>query len=276
VSDNVDNRPVKAEDRSRMWRNDPGPRYWWHRLPDTDFVPSVYASLSKEEWELLREWYAATDGTDMIGECCVPMISFLQGLISGNAIRRIVQLGTCAGYSALLLGFMLRHMGARHGLFTIDIGPHCCEFTRDWLRRAGLSDFVEVAEMHSLDAATRERAREYLGDNPSLVIIDSSHEYGATLQEIDTWYAALAPGGLMALHDVSRFAAEFDVTGQGGVQRAFAEWRKLHPQVEAISLSGDCKAMPATGAYKDACGLGLIYKSMKVDVTGPDLRFSEV
>jgi cephalosporin hydroxylase len=116
--------------------------------------------------------------------------------------------------------------------------------------------------MHSLDAATRDRAREYLGDHPRLVIIDSSHEYGSTLQEIETWYSALAPGGLVVLHDVSRFAVDFDVTREGGVQRAFAEWRKSHPEIEAISLNGDCAATPPAAAYKDACGLGLISKPM--------------
>lgn len=252
----------KREKEARSpWRDDPRPRYWWHSLPETDYVPLVYASLSEEEWAVLRDWYGATDGSNMIGECAVPMISLLQGLISGNGIKRIVQLGTCAGYSALLLGFTLRRMKARHGLFTIDIGPHCCEFTRQWVRRAGLDEQIEVAEMHSLNPATLERAREYLGGAPELVIMDSSHEYAATLQEIDLWYAALAPGGFMVLHDVSRFAVEFDVTREGGVQRALAEWRKLHPQVEAISLNGDCGGMPATNAYKDACGLGLIYKS---------------
>jgi predicted O-methyltransferase YrrM len=262
VSDKIEKSVSETENRSSIWRNELRPRYWWHRLPETDYVPSIYAGLSEEEWAILREWYAATDESDMIGECCVPMISLLQGLIAGNGINRIVQLGTSAGYSALLLGFTLRRMGARHGLFTIDIGPHCCEFARQWVARAGLRDYVEVAEMNSLDAAARERTREYLRGDPSLVIIDSSHEYGATLQEIQEWYAALVSGGLLVLHDVSRFAADFDVTHEGGVRRALAEWRKLHPEVEAISLNGDCRAMPAAAAYQDACGLGLIYKSV--------------
>jgi predicted O-methyltransferase YrrM len=229
-------------------------------LPDTDYVPSVYSDLSQEEWLLLREWYEETDGGNMIGECCVPMMSLLQGLVSGSAINRIVQLGTCSGYSALLLGFMLRRMGAKHGLFTFDIGPHCCEFARRWLARAGLQDYVEVAEMNSLDPATPQAAKTYLGGSPSLVIIDSSHEYGATVRELDAWYPELAPTGFIMLHDVSRFAVDFDVTHEGGVQRALTEWRQLHPGVETISLNGDCRAMPVTAVYKDACGVGLIHK----------------
>ncbi|MEY2504751.1 MAG: hypothetical protein QOG27_1031, partial [Verrucomicrobiota bacterium] len=72
-------------------------------------------------------------------------------------------------------------------------------------------------------------AREYLGGDPELIVLDSSHEYQATLDELDLWYPALAAGGLLILHDVSRFAVDFDVTKQGGVLRAFTEWRKAHP-----------------------------------------------
>jgi hypothetical protein len=62
-----------------------------------------------------------------------------------------------------------------------------------------------------------------------LIILDSSHEYGATLRELDLWYGALAPGGLLVVHDVSRFAQSFDVTQSGGVRRAFDEWRAANP-----------------------------------------------
>jgi predicted O-methyltransferase YrrM len=180
----------------------------------------------------------------------------------GNCISRIVQLGTCAGYSALLLGWMLRRMNARNGLFSLDLDPAMCEMSRRWIVRAGLEDFVEIAERSSLDTGSTTAARNYLGGEPALIILDSSHEYRSTLVEFDLWYAALAPGGLLVLHDVSRFAAEFDVTREGGVRRAFAKWRKAHPDVEAFSLNGETRSMDSPRPlYKDACGVGLIHKS---------------
>ena len=94
-----------------------------------------------------------------------------------------------------------------------------------------------------------------------LVILDSSHEYRSTLPELDLWYPALAPGGLLVLHDVSEFATEFDVTREGGVRRAFAEWRTIHPEAETFSLNSDSRSMEAARPlYKDACGVGLIHK----------------
>jgi predicted O-methyltransferase YrrM len=247
--------------RSRGWNEKPHPRYWWHRLPGADYVPPVYSDLSDQEWTVLREWYAETDQSGPIGECAVPLISLLHGLVLGNQIGRIAQLGTCAGYSALLLGWMLRRMNARHGLFSIDLDPAMCDLSRSWIDRAGLRDFVEIAEHNSLDPRSPVAATDYLAGQPELIIIDSSHEYAATLQELDLWYPALTPGGIIVLHDVSQFAQDFDVTNQGGVGRAFAEWRTSHPDIETFCLNGTAQTMDLPRPlYKDACGVGLIHK----------------
>jgi len=247
--------------RSRAWKDNPHPRYWWHRLPGADYVPPVYSDLSDAEWTVLREWYAETDRSGPIGECAVPLISLLQGLVMGNQIGRIAQLGTSAGYSALLLGWMLRRMNTPHALFALDLDPAMCELSRRWITRARLEDFVEITEGSSLDDRSIVSARKYLNGDPELVILDSSHEYQSTLAELDLWYGAVAPGGLLVLHDVSEFAAEFDVTREGGVRRAFAEWRKIHPEVETLSLNSDSRSMEAARPlYKDACGVGLIHK----------------
>jgi len=247
--------------RSRAWKDNPHPRYWWHRLPGNDFVPPIYAELREEEWNVLRDWYAETDRNGPIGECAVPLMSLLHGFVTGNRLARIVQLGTCAGYSALLLGWMLRRMNAPRGLFSLDLDPAMCALARRWISLAGLDDFVDIAEGSSLEAGSIDAARKYLGDDPQLIILDSSHEYQSTLAELDLWYPVLAPGGLFVLHDVSEFAASFDVTREGGVRRAFAEWRNAHSDVETLSLNSEARSMdsPRPG-YQDACGVGLIHK----------------
>lgn len=250
-------------ERTRNWRDRNAARYWWHRLPGIDFTPPIYSDLSDDEWELICAWYRDTDRNGHIGECAVPLMSLLQALVPGNGARRIVQLGTCSGYSALLLGFMLRRMNARQGLFTLDIGAELTAYTREWLQRACLSDFVQAVELSSLDPAAPQRAREYLGGGPEIVIVDSSHEYAPTLRELEIWYEALEPGGVVVLHDVSDFAIDFDVTKEGGVQRAFQEWRAAHPDVEAICINRGAQSMDLPRPfYKDACGFGLIQKPL--------------
>ena len=247
--------------RSRRWTHDAAPRFWWHRLPGMDFVPAVYGFLTDDEWAIVAAWYTETSRSGQIGEAAVPLMSLLHGLVMGNRATRIVQLGTHAGYSALLLGFMLRRMNAPHALFTVDIDREFLGVARGWMERAGLLEFVDVAEGNSLDVATASRAREYLGGAPELIILDSSHEYGATLQELDLWYAELASGGLLVVHDVSRFAQSFDVTQTGGVRRAFDEWRAANPTAETFLLNGEARSMDVPRpCYKDACGVGLIHK----------------
>src|SRR5438105_2029019 len=88
---------------------------WWHRLPRSNYLPPIYTTLTDEEWRVMRDWYEATTRENLVGECGVPLMSLLHGLVMGSSIRRIVQLGTAAGYSALLLGFFLRQMNATRG-----------------------------------------------------------------------------------------------------------------------------------------------------------------
>ncbi len=127
--------------RSREWTGNSSPRYWWHRLPGMDFIPPIYSDLADDEWAIMRDWYEETDRTGNIGEAAVPLISMLHGLVLGNHAGGIVQLGTHAGYSALLLGFMLRRMNTTRGLFTLDIDAEMCLITQQWVSRAGASEF---------------------------------------------------------------------------------------------------------------------------------------
>src|SRR5258708_7776617 len=71
-----------------------------------------------------------------------------------------------------------------------------------------------------------------------MIIFDTSQEYRCILAELDLWYAGLAPGGLLVLHDVSEFVVGFDVTGEGGVRRFFFSSRRRHTRsVSAFLLN---------------------------------------
>lgn len=239
------------------------PRFWWHHLPRGDYVPPVYAGLSEQEWQIMQAWFEETNGTNLVGECAVPIMSLLQGLVMGSSIRRVVQLGTHAGYSALLLGFFLRQMGASRGLCTFEIGEALRDFTCRWIERAGLAEQIRVELRSSLDPLSPQIARDYLGGAPELIFIDSSHEYANTLAELKIWYPELAPAGLIVLHDTSEFAASFDVTKQGGVRRALQEWRATHPEAETFSLNQNVPAMVTPEmVYQDFCGVGLVQKPL--------------
>ena len=238
------------------FRGEEDDRFWWHKLDATGYVPPPYALLSGDEAGLMREWYDVTQREGRIGEINVPALSLVHGLIGGSGIRRIVQLGHYCGYSTLLLGFLLRRMDARPGLVTFDIDEDATAFTKRWVERAGLGEWVRVEAGDSGDPATAERAL----DEIELLLVDSSHEYVHTLRELDLWAPRVKPGGLIVLHGAGAFSDEFDSTGEGGVRRALAEWLERNPGCASLTINPDVTRGDDGNelVYKDACGLALL------------------
>ena len=236
-------------------------RYWWYRLADSAYTPPVFASLSNQEWLLIDDWFTTTEKKfESPGEISIPGISLLAGLIGGNGICAIVQCGHYVGYSTLLLGFLLRSMGKANALFSIDIDPDATSFTQEWVEKAGLGAQVRLRISNSSDPILPTEARSYFGRDIQMVLIDSSHQYAHTLQELDLWYDALPTGGLIVLHDVSRFAQSFDSSGKGGVLRAVLEWCENRGVSPLLLNSFVTQESPEQLAYRDGCGIGIIQK----------------
>ncbi|NPC57187.1 CmcI family methyltransferase [Caenimonas soli] len=247
-------------DRSTAFSRREGNRYWWHRVPGNDYVPPVYAGLRHEEWALLKKWFDDGDahfsGT---GECNVPSMSLLHGLIGGNGMSRVVQCGHYIGYSTLLLGFLLRSMGRRQALYSVDIDPAATRYTNTWVKKAQLQDVVRLSVRNSADPEAVAEAQRYLGGAAQIVFIDSSHQYAHTLEELDAWFPALCEGGFLILHDTSAYAATFDPKG-GGVGKAVTEWCE-RKGLRSMALNGFVDGgTPGDYPYLDGCGLTLIQK----------------
>ena len=252
----------QARTRSLKYRQAPGGRYWWYGLDATGYVPAIYSNLSDDEWAVMEAWFAETDELQVFGESNVPLLSFVQGLVMGNGIRRIVQLGHYYGYSTLLIGFMLRRMNAKPGIISIDISDEVTSFTKKWIGRAGLDQYARLIVGDSASEESYQAATAYLGGQPELIIIDSSHQYAHTIDELNLWTVGLPKGAIVLLHDTSGQATEYDPTREGGVRRALAEWTPEHPEFGHISLNGFVE----TGTdgnqlvYKDGCGLGILQR----------------
>ncbi len=236
------------------------PRFWWHAHAVRGYEPDIYRVLAPEQREILQAWYADTLERSLVGEMAVAMAAAVLGFVNGSANRRIVQLGHFAGYSCLMLGWALQRMGARRGLFSIDLREQHTAYSQGWLDRAVLGEFVRLHTSDSAEPACVGAAREYLGGEPTCVIVDSSHQYAHTLAELDLWFGALAPGGLMFLHDASPMAARYDRTGAGGVRRALDEWLARPGAPSAITLLGPAEH-GGDGPYADPSGLCLIQKA---------------
>ncbi|MBI5344682.1 MAG: hypothetical protein HZB83_05005 [Deltaproteobacteria bacterium] len=113
---------VGANERNLKFKGRAGEgRFAWHKFGD--YVPPIYSFLTGNEWEILEKWYEDTESRKLLGECNIPFISSVQGFIMGSVINNIVQLGHFAGYSTLLIGFMMRRMKMKNSFITIDIDP---------------------------------------------------------------------------------------------------------------------------------------------------------
>lgn len=252
----------KANFRSKDFKSRTHNRYWWFRFSGADYVPTIFALLTDAEWDFLEQWYADSElKYPGPGECSVPAMSMLLGLITGNNVSRIVQLGHYIGFSTILLGFILRRMGHNWALFSVDIDSKATEYTQSWLDMAGINDQVRLVVSDSADSTLPSKAINYLGGSPQLIFIDSSHQYKHTIQELDLWYEHLTPGGFIILHDVSPFAAQYDSTKQGGVITAANEWLKGR-NVSASLINSFCDGTQSIDSliYRDGCGLGIIQK----------------
>lgn len=259
--------PEATSPRSLRFRGQPGARYWWHWSERTAYVPPLFSFLTEPEWQVMEGWFEDTTARQMVGEVNIPLMSVLQGLLMGSATTPVVQLGHYAGYSTLLIGWMLRRMGHRRAFVSIDIDPVTCDYTQRWIQRAELGEHVTIHCGSSTDPASLERTRRLLGQPPRLVFIDASHEYGQTLKELDTWYEVIAPGGLILLHDTSPLAERFDRTGEGGVRRAVSEWLARQPSARAINIfhPASQRLLAAYKTLDDVAGFrdeldGMIYK----------------
>jgi predicted O-methyltransferase YrrM len=253
---------TSSPSRSRSFRQHGSGRFWWHTLRNTDYVPPVYARLSDQEWALMAEWFSVTQANNTIGEINVPAMDFIQGLIMGNGIQRIVQLGHYCGYSALLIGFMLRAMRATPGLISFDISQEFTSFSEQWVARAGLTEYVKLVVADSASEKAYATAKLFLNGDPELILVDSSHQYTHTLAELDLWAAQMKVHSIMLLHDTSQFASNYDSTGAGGVSRAIQEWLPAHPEFGYINLNRHVQlgANANNIVYKDGCGLGILQR----------------
>jgi predicted O-methyltransferase YrrM len=241
-------------------------RNWWFKRTKSRYLPPIFSFLNKEEFELLQSWYLDTKLKNLIGESNIPFMSFLQGLIMGNSINKIIQLGHYAGYSSLLIGFMLRKMDIKNSFVSIDIDKNVSDYTSLWIKKANLTDYVKIIIGNSTDKTIVNNSLEFLKDKPKLVIIDSSHQYKHTSKELSIWSKKIEKFGIIILHDVSKFASEFDYKKLGGVNKALKKFKNENIKFEVCGINENFHSIKKSISdvnkltYLDGCGIGIIQK----------------
>jgi caffeoyl-CoA O-methyltransferase len=119
----------------------------------------------------------------------------LQFLIKANHARRVIELGTLAGYSGVWIGRALPEDGR---LITLEIDHYHAAVARESFERAGLSDRVEVRVGDALSSLAGLSAE---GPFDAIFIDAAKTEYPAYL---DWAVDHIRVGGLIVAHNAFR------------------------------------------------------------------------
>lgn len=174
--------------------------------------PLARAALADMEREGHQGWRTPDDD-----------LSVIAGLVAARRPMTLLELGTCTGYSTIVLADILAPYGGR--VTTVEPDGNLQTVARHYAGRAGLEN-ISFVEGKSTDD---ELLHVFSGTEWGMIYIDTTHQYAQTVEEL-RHYASLASGSTtIMLHDASVAAAdELDYDQRGGVNRALREFLAEH------------------------------------------------
>jgi predicted O-methyltransferase YrrM len=162
-------------------------------------------------------------------------LSLQQVGVRAGAIGPLLEIGSYCGKSAVYLGSAAREAGTV--LFTVDHHHGSEENQAGWEHhdpdvvdpRTGRMDTLPFLRRTIEDAGLEDVVVAVVGDSTTvgrhwcaplgLLFIDGGHALDIALADYETWSGFVAPGGLMAIHDV------FEDPAEGG-QAPFIVWQR--------------------------------------------------
>ena len=141
--------------------------------------------------------------------------------------RRILEVGTLGGYSAIWLG---RAVAPDGRVITLEVEPHHAEVARANIDHAGLGDVVDVVVGPALESMAG------LSETFDLVFIDADKASipSYVLESLRLTH----PGSLIVVDNVVRGGAVLDAEGDANVQgvRRLNELRRTEPRLDATTI----------------------------------------
>jgi len=151
----------------------------------------------------------------------------LQVLLTSIGARRVLEVGTLGGYSAIWMGRALPDEGE---LVSIEIEQKHAEFARRYIERAGLSSKIEVRVGRALDVLP-----SLDGERFDAVFIDADKEPMPTY--FDWALRLLRPGGLVIADNTLWGGKVFDDAENDEKTRAVREFnRKMATDPRVLSI----------------------------------------
>jgi predicted O-methyltransferase YrrM/uncharacterized damage-inducible protein DinB len=187
----------------------------------------------------------------------------LQVFARSIGARRILEIGTLAGYSAIWLARALPEGGR---LVTLELEPARAEIARGNLAYAGLSQQVEVVTGRAVDSLDAMIARN---EAPfDLIFIDADKE--SCPQYLERAVALAREGTLILVDNVVRRGRLIDAnTGDAGVDgaRRMMDMVARHPRLEAAGIQ--------TVGAKGYDGLLIARVTTERDASAPAAQFAQ-
>jgi predicted O-methyltransferase YrrM len=140
----------------------------------------------------------------------------LQVLLTGIRARRVLEVGTLGGYSAI---WMARALPEDGELLSIEIEPKHAEFARRYAERAGLADKIDIRVGRALDVLP-----SLDGEKFDAVFIDADKE---PMPNYFEWAVRLLrPGGLVIADNTLWGGKVFDDSEQDEKTTAVREFNR--------------------------------------------------
>jgi predicted O-methyltransferase YrrM len=157
-----------------------------------DHLSEYIAGLFAPEDELLASLREEADRTGLPpASISADAGRFLQVLLHAAAARRVLEVGTLGGYSAI---WMARALPSNAALITIERDERHAAFAERYAQRAGLGAVISVRRGRALDVLPALDGEEF-----DLVFLDADR---APLPTYMDWAIRLVrPGGLIVAHN---------------------------------------------------------------------------
>ena len=204
--------------------------------PLTDEIVDYIDRLFPPEDELLRSLRTEAEAAEIPPIQIAPeQGKLLSILVRATGAVRILEIGTLAGYSSIVLARALPEGGH---LDTLEIDPFHATFAREMVERAGLSGTITVHTGIALDLLERDLSGELPYD---IIFIDADKPN--YIRYVDLSLRLLRPGGLLIGDNALAWGEVTDAqTDREDVQgiRAFNQYVADHPDLDgSIIPSGD-------------------------------------
>ena len=201
---------------------------------DTDAaaLDDLFTRLLHTEDDALR---AARDTATDAGmppiEVSAQHAKLLSLLVRMSGARRVLEIGTLAGYSTIALA---RAVGADGEVVSLEHDPAHAELARANLDRAGVADRVEVVVGAALDTLPQLQGRGELFD---LVFVDADKENNIAYVE---WAITLGrPGTVIVVDNIARHGRVLDPApsdAQAHAVRDMIEMMGAHPRLDTAAI----------------------------------------